>query len=33
VTNLDRYQYYPPFDLPLPIPHGCIAAGCNGMIR
>lgn len=33
VSNLDWYHYYPPFDLPLPIPHDCIAAGCDGKIR
>lgn len=31
--NLDWYHYYPPHDLPFPIPHDCIAAGCNGTIR
>jgi hypothetical protein len=33
VSNIDWYHYYPPFDLPLPIPHDCIAAGCDGTIR
>lgn len=33
VRNLDWYHYYPPFDLPLPIPHDCIAPGCDGKIR
>lgn len=32
-SNFDWYHYYPPFDLPSPIPHDCIAAGCDGKIR
>jgi hypothetical protein len=31
--NQDWYHYYPPFGLPSPVPHDCVAVRCDGTIR